>query len=60
MAKHKYTYKGTTEVHLPEHGILAKAHDHTTVYETDKAIHNPDFEVVKEEEPKRKEQAKGK
>lgn len=52
MAKHRYTYHGKTTVQLPEFGILAEGGDTKTVYETDKAIHNSDFEAVKEDERK--------
>lgn len=55
MGKHKYHYLGETTVHLPTHGITAEGGDHTTVYETDEPIKNPDFKEVFKSEMKRKE-----
>ncbi len=48
MAIHRYIYKGTETVHVPEFSILAVGGDKHTVYETDKQFDHPDFEEVKE------------
>lgn len=52
MAKKKYKYIGNSpEIEVPNHGIVKK----DEVFEVEFVITNPDFQEVRKDEPKKKE-----